>query len=77
MADNYVKPIARAIRELDNNKYTLDYYMGFGWDGLRTFGYNGYYDKRKWVSLDKGKDTEYYKKQAIVLDNTNFNKKCN
>ncbi|TXD50001.1 hypothetical protein [Polaribacter sp. IC073] len=77
MADNYVKPIARAIRALDNNKYTLDYYMGFGWDGLRTFGYAGYKDKGKWVSLDKGKDTEYYKKQAIVLRNTNFNKNCN
>jgi hypothetical protein len=71
MADNYVKPIARAIRKLDNNEYPIKYYMSFGWNGLRTFGYKGYKDKGKWVSLDKSKDTEYYKNEKVVLDNTN------
>jgi len=70
MADKYVKPIAEAIRKLDNNQYPLEYYMGFGWDGLRTYGYDGYYDNGQWVNLNKDQSTEYYKKQKIVNDNT-------
>jgi hypothetical protein len=70
MADKYVRPIAEAIRQLDNNQYSLDYYMGYGWDGLRTYGYDGYYDSGNWVSLNKDQSTEYYKKQKIVNDNT-------
>ena len=34
MAENYVKPIASAIRQLDNNRYPLEYYMWYGWEGL-------------------------------------------
>ena len=70
MADKFVKPIAQAIRALDNNKYPLDYYMGFGWDGLRQYGYDGYFDNGKWVNLSKDQSTDYYKKQKIVNDNT-------
>ncbi|WP_164914153.1 hypothetical protein, partial [Aquimarina sediminis] len=39
MTEKYVIPIAKAIRELDNNKYPLNHYMGFGWDGLRDYDY--------------------------------------
>lgn len=78
MADKYVKPIAEAIRILDNNKYPLEYYMGYGWDGLRKYGYDGYYDNGNWVSLNKAQSTEYYKKQKIVNDNTDLrNNECN
>lgn len=73
MADNYVKPIAQAIRKLDNYSYPIEYYMGFGWDGLTTYGYDEYYDNGKLVSLDKSKVSEYYKKQKIVNDNTKLN----
>ena len=70
MADKFVKPIAEAIRILDNYEYPLEYYKGFAWDGLRKYGYDGYYDNGKWVNLNKNQSTEYYKKQKIVNDNT-------
>ncbi|WP_299157712.1 trypsin inhibitor-like cysteine-rich domain-containing protein [uncultured Tenacibaculum sp.] len=73
MADKYVKPIAMAIRKLDNYSYPLEYYMGFGWDGLTKYGYDGYYDNGKWVSLDKSLTSQYNIKQKIVNDNTKLN----
>jgi len=72
MADKYVKPIAEAIRKLDNNQYPLEYYMGFGWDGLRSYGFDGYFNNGNWVNLNKDQSTEYYRKQKIVNDNTNL-----
>ncbi|WP_109433968.1 hypothetical protein [Aquimarina sp. AU119] len=70
MTENYVTPMAKAIRELDNNKYPLDYYMGFGWDGLRAYDYQG--------TLSTEESNEFYRLQAIVNDNTNFNpNNCN
>lgn len=72
MADNYVKPIAEAIRTLDNNSYPLEYYMGYGWDGLRKYGYDGYWDNGNWVDLDKSTSTTYYQNQKTVNDNTNI-----
>jgi len=77
MADKFVKPIAEAIRTLDNNRYPLADYMGFGWDGLRKYGWDGYYDNGVWRSLDRDESSSYYKTQKKVLDNTNFNKDCN
>jgi hypothetical protein len=77
MADKFVKPIAEAIRKLDNYNYPLDYYMGFGWDGLRKYGYDGYYDNGKWVSLTKSESSDYYRKQKTVNDNTKLkNNEC-
>ena len=38
MVQNHVLPIANAIREFDRNSYSLDYYMGFAWDGLSAIG---------------------------------------
>ncbi|MBN4048449.1 hypothetical protein JYU17_00585 [Flavobacteriaceae bacterium AH-315-O20] len=76
MADTYVKPIAIAIRTLDNDKYPIDYYMAFGWDGLARYAYTGYYDEGVWKELND--DPEYnasFAKQKTVLDNTNFT--CN
>ncbi len=79
MADRFVKPIARAIRKLDNNKHPLKFYMGYGWDGLRAYGYDDYRDDNgQYISLDKGTSTEYYINQGIVNDNSDFNnKECN
>ena len=67
MVENYVKQIANAIRELDNNKYSLEYYMGYGWDGLRDAGYTA---KR----LTKTEDTKNYALRTIVDVNTQI---CN
>ncbi|WP_103072710.1 hypothetical protein [Aquimarina sediminis] len=70
MTEKYVIPIAKAIRELDNNKYPLNHYMGFGWDGLRDYDYQGL--------LTAEESNELYHLQAIVNDNTNFNpNNCN
>jgi len=38
MVYNHVLPLANAIKELDNNSYSLDHYMWFGWDGLSAIG---------------------------------------
>ena len=65
MAENYVEPIAKAIRELDNNRYPLEYYMGFGWDGLRDYAYTGL--------LSDEDSARFEELKNIVLDNTNFN----
>ncbi len=73
MADYYVKPIAEALRTLDNNKFPLEDYLGFAWDGLRNYGYDGYKDNGKDVILDKGAYSIIQKK---VLDQTEFNKGC-
>lgn len=70
MAENYVTPIAKAIRKLDDNKYPLNYYMGFGWDGLRAYDYQGI------LSIEESK--ELYRLQSIVNETTSFNpNNCN
>jgi hypothetical protein len=74
MADKFVKPIAEALRKLDNNKYPLNDYMGLAWDGLRRYGWDGYYDNGNWVTLDRN---QYVGNINKVLDNTDFNKNCN
>ncbi len=65
MVENYVTPIAKAIRALDNNSYPLDHYMGYGWDGLRAYDYQGV------LTTQESKDL--YDLQAIVNHETNFN----
>jgi hypothetical protein len=74
MADNFVRPIAEAIRTLDNNRYPLEDYMAFGWEGLRKYGWDGYYDNGEWVTLDR---SQYAAILDKVLNNTNFNNDCN
>lgn len=71
MADKYVRPIAEAIRELDNNRYPLDYYWGFAWDGLRPYGFNQYLDSNgNYIELD---DTGFVQKQTLVNSTSPFN----
>ncbi|MEC3906016.1 hypothetical protein VOI54_03245 [Tamlana sp. 2201CG12-4] len=67
MVENYVKSIASAICELDNNKYPLSHYMAYGWDGLREAGYTS---KR----LTETEDTQYCSLRDIVEVNTQI---CN
>lgn len=71
MADNYVIPIAKAIRYLDGNKYTLDYYMAFGWEGLTPYGYDGHFNADgDWVEFTSAEYKAYVDKMKIVLQNT-------
>ncbi|WP_103071305.1 hypothetical protein [Aquimarina sediminis] len=34
LQQKYVTPIAKALRELDKNQYSLDHYMWLAWQGL-------------------------------------------
>jgi len=38
MVYNHILPLANAIREFDNNSYSIEHYMWFGWDGLSAIG---------------------------------------
>ena len=48
--------------------------MGLAWDGLRRYGWDGYFDNGNWVTLDR---SQYVGNINKVLDNTEFNKNCN
>ena len=39
MVENYVNKIASVVRRLDKNNYPLSHYIGYGWDGLTSYGY--------------------------------------
>ncbi|WP_298546157.1 hypothetical protein [uncultured Aquimarina sp.] len=68
--EKYAKPIAIAIRKLDSNVYPLDYYVGFGWDGLRAYAYTGL--------LSNEDSNRFDELKAVVLNNTNFDpRNCN
>ena len=68
MVENYVKRIASAVRELDNRRFPLNYYMAYGWEGLEESGYTA-------SRLTEGQDTENKNLRAIV--EANFNEFCN
>ncbi|MBD1259902.1 hypothetical protein HZY62_04830 [Maribacter polysiphoniae] len=68
MIENYIKSIALAVREIDGNKYPLNYYMAYGWDGLRDAGYDI-------ARLTDSQDTSYKNLKEVVENN--FNETCN
>lgn len=42
MITNYVNRIANTLRQFDNNRYPIDYYKDYAWDGLRdNYNYTG------------------------------------
>ncbi|AXT19778.1 hypothetical protein D7030_01305 [Flavobacteriaceae bacterium AU392] len=45
MADRFVYPIARAIRELDGLRLPVEDYLPFAWAGLEPYGVDGYFDE--------------------------------
>ena len=65
MAENYVEPIARAVRQLDDNRYPLEYYLSYGWQGLEEFGHES-------LLSDQQKE-DYANFRVIVEQNTSFN----
>ncbi len=64
MALNYINPIASALRRLDGNKYPIDYYKSFAWDGLRKW------DVANLLGSEQSPEFEGYR--AIVNANTNL-----
>lgn len=40
MTEKFIKPIASTLKQLDGNRYPLDYYKAFAWDGLRIWDAN-------------------------------------
>ncbi|MCV6630413.1 MAG: hypothetical protein OIF50_11225, partial [Flavobacteriaceae bacterium] len=60
MTQHYIKPIAQALRELDNKRFPIDYYKSYAWDGLRAWDPNNeidlkddiYSEYRKLVELN-------------------------
>ena len=41
MTEKFITPIASTLRQLDGNRYSIDYYKAFAWDGLRIWDANG------------------------------------
>jgi hypothetical protein len=78
MANHYVTPIANAIRRLDNFKYPLDYYMFYGWDGLKDYGFNRYINSNgDYVEFTSSEFYAFEDLKRIVTSNTTFNNDCN
>ncbi|MBW8245243.1 hypothetical protein K1F50_20745 [Muricauda oceani] len=67
MTENYINPIAVSLRSLDGNKYPLDYYKSFAWDGLREW------DANNLLSMEMNND--YYSYRNTVINNSNLD--CN
>lgn len=76
MADNYIIPIAKTIRLLDNNRYDLEFYLAFAWEGLIKYGYDGYYDNGEWKSLTKEENSQCYENKKQVNNTTDFGSDC-
>lgn len=62
MTERYIQPIASALRQIDENRYPLDYYKSFAWDGLRLWDANGL------LSIEE--DTRFNSYRNIVIKNS-------
>jgi len=62
MTENYIIPIAKALRSIDGNRYPMEYYKSFAWDGLRLWDANGL--------LSMEMDSIYYSYRNIVVNNS-------
>jgi uncharacterized protein YkuJ len=77
MQDKYVIPIAQAIRKLDNYKYPLEEYLGFGWDGLKVYKYDTYLDaKGKEQTMTPEMLDKITKKSYNIAASSNFGLDC-
>lgn len=67
MAEKYIHPIAEAIRKLDGNKYGIDYYYWYAWEGLeRTYSFKS--------QLTEEEKKQFQQRKAYVNSTTNV--KC-
>jgi hypothetical protein len=44
MTEKFINPMALTLRQVDGNRYPIDYYKAFAWDGLRIWDANGLLD---------------------------------
>jgi len=74
MQDIYIIPVAKAIRELDGNRFPLENYKGFAWDGLYLgYGYDQYVDQNNEIkTMTKTQFYKYEKMMYDILKTTNF-----
>lgn len=70
MMNNYVTPIAKAIRTLDNNSYPIEYYYSFGWSGLGRYG-------RDNNVITQAELDNFENLKQIVNSNTSYGNNCN
>ena len=74
MADRYVYPIARAIRELDGFRFPVESYLPFGWSGLSAYGIDGYYNENiEFVYFD---DDNFEVRLQEIVDSTSVGNNC-
>lgn len=62
MTEKYINPIATALRQIDGNKYPVDYYKAFAWDGLRKW------DANRLLGMEMNAQYESYR--ATVIQNS-------
>ncbi len=75
MADRYVYPIARAIREIDNKRFSVEHYLPFGWIGLSAYGKDGYYNENiDYVFFDLN---DMWAKIKQIANTSNAENGCN
>jgi len=64
MTEQYINPIASALRKLDDFSYPIDYYKSYAWDGLR------HWDASSLLSMTE--NSNYFNYRAIVEANTSL-----
>ncbi len=78
MQDIFIIPIAKAIRQLDNNRFPLEDYYGFGWESLKEdYDYDQYIDANG--DIQTMTPTEYSQlinRKNEIIGNSNFASGC-
>lgn len=63
MVKNYIKQLAEALRNLDNNRFPLEYYMHLAWSGATQA-------EKDLGILNSEMESYYYQKNLILLNAT-------
>ncbi|MDN3491613.1 hypothetical protein [Winogradskyella bathintestinalis] len=74
LSDRYAYPITKAIRELDGFRFPVEQYLGFGWDGLRDYGFDGYYNDD--LEFNQFEHINYYSELEEILETTAIGTFC-
>ena len=79
MQDVFVIPMAEAIRQLDNNRFPLEDYLGFGWEGLKEdYDYDQYIDGNGQIqTMTPTQYNELINKKNNIVGSSNFASDCN
>jgi hypothetical protein len=79
MQDVFVIPMAKAIRQLDNYRFPLEDYLGFGWEGLKKdYDYDHYIDGNGQVqTMTPAQYNELINRKNEIVGSSNFASDCN